>query len=148
MAPALSSNSFLLNTTPHSRLLTLRTPRLTVFAKRSGPFSPFQLGKPKDDDSEETSPDAGNSNPFRFDFGKIPDMKSLIPVVNNPASGMSFGSRKKDPRTVYVAGATGLVGIRIAQMLLREGFSVRAGVPELGAAQDLALLAAKYKVSN
>ncbi|KAK4849952.1 hypothetical protein QYF36_002389 [Acer negundo] len=152
MAPTLSSNSFLsttTTTTPHSRLLTLRNSRLTVFAKRSGPFSSFQFGKPKDDDEEssEGSPDSGNSSPFRFDFGKVPDMKALIPVVNNPANGLSFGnSRKKDPRTVYVAGATGQAGVRIAQSLLREGFSVRAGVPELAAAQELARLAAKYKI--
>ncbi|KAK0605687.1 hypothetical protein LWI29_029625 [Acer saccharum] len=152
MAPTLSSNSFLPTTTtptPHSRLPTLRSSRLTVFAKRSGPFSSFQFGKPKEDDEEssEASPDSGNSSPFRFDFGKVPDMKSLIPVVNNPTNGLSFGnSRKKDPRTVYVAGATGQAGVRIAQSLLREGFSVRAGVPELGAAQELARLAAKYKI--
>ncbi|TXG74148.1 hypothetical protein EZV62_002727 [Acer yangbiense] len=152
MAPTLSSNSFLpttTTTTPHSRLPTLRNSRLTVFAKRSGPFSSFQFGKPKEDDEEssEASPDSGNSSPFRFDFGKVPDIKSLIPVVNNPANGLSFGnSRKKDPRTVYVAGATGQAGVRIAQSLLREGFSVRAGVPELGAAQELARLAAKYKI--
>lgn len=47
---------------------------------------------------------------------------------------------------MFVAGASGQAGVRIAQKLLREGFSVRAGVPELGAAQELAQLAAKYKV--
>lgn len=76
-------------------------------------------------------------------------MKSLIPVVSNPSSsGLSFGNaRRKDPNTVFVAGATGQAGIRLAQTLLREGFSVRAGVPELDAAQELARLAAKYMVS-
>lgn len=48
---------------------------------------------------------------------------------------------------MFVAGATGQAGVRIAQTLLRQGFSVRAGVPELGFAQELARLAAKYKVS-
>ncbi|KAL5817017.1 hypothetical protein ACOSQ3_025395 [Xanthoceras sorbifolium] len=143
MAPILSSNSFLLTTTPNSRLI-LRNPRLTVFAKRSGPNSPFKLGKPKDDDDSSSE---GNSSPLRFDFGKVPDMKSLIPVVSSPATGLSFGnSRKKDPGTVYVAGATGQAGVRIAQTLLREGFSVRAGVSDLAAAQELARLAAKYKI--
>jgi uncharacterized protein YbjT (DUF2867 family) len=61
---------------------------------------------------------------------------------------LSFGNiRRKDPGIVFVAGATGQAGIRIAQTLLREGFSVRAGVPQLGDAQELALLAAQYKVS-
>jgi hypothetical protein len=145
MAPALTSNSFLLNTTPHSRL-SLENPRLRVFAKKAGPFSTFQFGKPKDDESQTDG--SGNSSPFNFNFGKVPDMKSLVPVVSKPSSGLSFGNiRRKDPGTVFVAGATGQAGIRIAQTLLREGFSVRAGVPQLGDAQELARLAAQYKVS-
>lgn len=150
MAPTLTSHSPLLPTTPRSRL-TLRNPRHRIFAKKSGPFPSLGLGKPRDDPSPEEGgqPDgSSNSNPFRFNFGKIPDVTSLIPVVNNPSSpGLSFGNpRRKDPSTVFVAGATGQAGIRIAQTLLREGFSVRAGVPELGSAQELARLAAEYKV--
>ncbi|KAJ6715965.1 PROTEIN PLASTID TRANSCRIPTIONALLY ACTIVE 16 CHLOROPLASTIC [Salix koriyanagi] len=144
MAPSLTSNSFLLSTTPHSRL------SLRVLAKKAGPFSTFQLGKPKDDGSsseESQTGGSGNSSPFNIDFGKVPDMKSLLPVVSKPSSGLSFGNfRRKDPGTVFVAGATGQAGIRIAQTLLREGFSVRAGVPQLGAAQELARLAALYKI--
>lgn len=149
MTPTLTSNSSLLTTTPHSRF-SLRNPRLRVFAKKSGSFPSFGLGKPKDDssspDDKDTSP---NSNPFRLDFGKIPDVTSLIPVpTNNSSPGFSFGNpRRKDPSTVFVAGATGQAGIRIAQTLLREGFSVRAGVSELGSAQELARLAAQYKVN-
>lgn len=148
MAPALSSNSFLLSTTPSSRLTTLRNPRLAVSAKRTGP--PFRFGKPADDSSAEESPtdDKSSSNPFSFNFGKVSDVKALIPVVASPSTGLSFGSpRRKDPGTVFVAGATGLVGVRIAQTLLREGFTVRAGVADLGAAQELARIAAQYKVS-
>ncbi|KAI3450346.1 hypothetical protein Pfo_007011 [Paulownia fortunei] len=147
MAPTLTSNSFLLTTTPHSRI-TLKKHRPTVFAKKAGPFSPF--GKPTDDSSSEEGQNSGNSGPFRFDFGKLADVKSLVPVVANPSSGLNFGGqRRKDPGTVFVAGATGQAGIRIAQTLLRQGFSVRAGVPDLGAAQELARLAAKYKfISN
>lgn len=155
MAPTLTSNSLLPKTTPHPRVTTTKGQRLrlTVFAKKAGPFSPFQLGKPKDENSpseESSNRGSGNSNPFRFNFGKVPDVKSLIPVVSSPGTGtgLSFGnSRRKDPGTVFVAGATGQAGVRIAQTLLREGFSVRAGVPELGAAQELARLAASYKVS-
>ncbi|XP_019178508.1 PREDICTED: protein plastid transcriptionally active 16, chloroplastic [Ipomoea nil] len=143
MAPTLTSNPFLPKPIPHSRLVGLRIPKLTVFAKKSGPFPPFRLSSAGDD--QETSP---NSSPFRFDFGKIPDVKSLVPLSpTNSASGLSFGrQRRKDPGTVYVAGATGLAGVRIAQTLLREGFSVRAGVPDLAAAQELAVLAAQYKI--
>ncbi|KAJ6755327.1 PROTEIN PLASTID TRANSCRIPTIONALLY ACTIVE 16 CHLOROPLASTIC [Salix purpurea] len=149
MAPTLTSISFLPSTTPHSRL-SPKNPRLTVFAKQAGPFSPFQFGKPKDDasSSEGSQNDgSGNSSPFNFNFGKIPDVKSLVPVLSKPGSGLSFGnSRRKDPGTVFVAGATGQAGIRIAQTLLREGFSVRAGVPQIGAAQELARVAALYKI--
>lgn len=109
----------------------------------------FQLGKTKGDDDSEVKQTgkSSDSNPFRFNFGKLPDMKSLMPVVTNPSTGLVFGNnRKKDPGTVFVAGATGQAGIRIAQTLLQRGFSVRAGVPDLGAAQDLARVAATYKV--
>ncbi|XP_076944293.1 protein PLASTID TRANSCRIPTIONALLY ACTIVE 16, chloroplastic-like [Bidens hawaiensis] len=133
MAPALTANSFLLTTSHPSRLVSLHKPRrLIVCAKKS---------------AGDVEPE--NSSPFRlnFDFKKVSDVQSLIPVVSggSGSSGILFGKRK-DPNTVFVAGATGQAGIRIAQTLLREGFSVRAGVPELGAAQDLARLAVSYKV--
>lgn len=141
-----SSNSFLLSSAPNSsRGLTLKTQRLRVFAKGSGPFSSFRLGKSAGEASSSEEEGESNSSPFRFDLGKVPDVKSLIPVVSNPSPGLSFG-RRKDAGTVFVAGATGQAGIRIAQSLLREGFTVRAGVSQLGAAQELARLAAKYKV--
>ncbi|KAI3830045.1 hypothetical protein L1987_04177 [Smallanthus sonchifolius] len=136
MAPSLTANSFLLTTSPHSRLASLKKPRrLIVCAKKSGT-------SPAGDVETE------NSNPFRFnfDFGKVSDVKSLIPVVSKPSSSGTLFGKRKDPNTVFVAGATGQAGIRIAQTLLRQGFSVRAGVPELGAAQDLARLAVNYKV--
>lgn len=152
MAATLTSNSFVLTSSPSSRATTtLRNPRrFTVFAKKAGPFSAFRLGKfsgdvgPSSSDESEAD-DSNNSSPFQFNFGKVPDVKSLIPVVSRPS--FSFGiSRSKDPGTVFVAGATGQAGVRIAQTLLREGFSVRAGVPELGDAQELARVASKYKV--
>lgn len=136
MAPTLTSNSFLLTTAPQSRT-SLKHHRPTVSAKKAGVFSPS--AKKSDEGGE-------NSSPFRFDFGNLPDVKSLVPVVSNPSQGLSFGQRRKDTGTVFVAGATGQLGIRIAQTLLREGFSVRAGVPDLVAAQELARLAVSYKV--
>ncbi|XVF68840.1 hypothetical protein PTKIN_Ptkin11bG0033300 [Pterospermum kingtungense] len=152
MAPTLASNSFLLTTTPQSRLTTttFKNPGLTMFAKTSsGPFSPFQFGKAKDNPEEGQPEDSGNSSPFRFDFGKAPEVKTLVPVASKPATGLGYeNSRRKDSNTVFVAGATGHAGIRIAQTLLRQGFAVRAGAPELAAAQELAFLAAKYKVSS
>ncbi|KAF3670630.1 hypothetical protein FXO37_08441 [Capsicum annuum] len=73
-------------------------------------------------------------------------MTSLIPASPNTSSGLSFGRQKaKDPGKVFVAGATGQVGIRIAQILLCEFYSVRVGVSDLGATQELARLAISYK---
>ncbi|KAM1226849.1 hypothetical protein ACFX13_006271 [Malus domestica] len=150
MAATLTSNSFLLTSTPNSRATTRKNARLSVFAKRGGPLSAFRFGKSGDNGSvsdEGQADDSTNSSSFRLDFGKIPDVKALIPVVSRPSLGLSFGNqRAKDPGTVFVAGATGQAGVRIAQALLREGFSVRAGVPELGAAQELARVASKYKI--
>ncbi|KAI3987049.1 hypothetical protein MKX01_036839 [Papaver californicum] len=148
MAPSLTSNSFLLTTTPRTKQLSARSPRLTVFAKGSGPLSKFRLGKQENgNENESDKPSYGKKN-FFFDLSKInPDVKSLIPVVSRPASGLSFGnSRRKDASTVFVAGATGQAGVRIAQTLLRKGFTIRAAVPDLGVAQELASLAATYKI--
>lgn len=152
MAAIINSNSFILTTAPNARRSFDNNSRrqFSVYAKSSGTFASFRLGKSSNGSpSSDGAPaeDSGNSNPFRFNFGKIPDVKSLIPVVSDTSSGLSFGNaRRKDPNTVFVAGASGQAGIRLAQTLLREGFSVRAGVPELDAAQELARLAAKYKV--
>ncbi|KAL6195519.1 hypothetical protein ACLB2K_031138 [Fragaria x ananassa] len=149
MAATLTSYSFVLTSSPNSKATTTRRNprRFTVLANKAGPFSAFRLGKGDVGSSSSDEGDAGDSNssPFRFNFGKLPDVKSLIPVVSRPS--LSFGpSRSKDPGTVFVAGATGQAGVRIAQTLLRDGFSVRAGVPELGDAQELARVASKYKI--
>lgn len=53
MAPTLTSNSFLLSTTPHPRL-SFKNPRFTVSAKKSG-------------QNQEATTNSGN--PFNFDFG-------------------------------------------------------------------------------
>ncbi|XP_057536060.1 protein PLASTID TRANSCRIPTIONALLY ACTIVE 16, chloroplastic [Amaranthus tricolor] len=149
-AHSVPSNSFLLSTTPNSRLLLSKKPRqLTVFAKNAGPFSSFRLKKSSDDEpSSENDGQVQNNNPFsQFDWSKLSEVnvKSLIPVVSNNPSFMTAG-RQKDARTVFVAGATGQAGARITQKLLREGFKVRAGVSDLGAAQELARLASDYQI--
>lgn len=153
MAAIINSNSFILTTAPNARRSFKNNRRhFPIYAKSSGTFPSFRLGKSsKESPSSDDAPaeDSGNSNPFRFAFGKVPDVKSLITIGSDSSSGLSFGNaRRKDSNTVFVAGATGQAGIRLVQTLLREGFSVRAGVPELGAAQELARLAARYKVSS
>ncbi|XP_047251328.1 uncharacterized protein LOC107838811 isoform X2 [Capsicum annuum] len=59
-----------------------------------------------------------------------------------------YRQRVKDPGAVFIAGATGQVGIRIAQILLCEGYSERAGVSNLGAAQKLACLSISNKIKR
>lgn len=62
---------------------------------------------------------------------------------------LSFGrGRRPDPKTVFVAGATGQTGARIAQQLLHSGFNVRGGVRNLFFAQQLAEFATQYGVSS
>nr|GEV39725.1 hypothetical protein [Tanacetum cinerariifolium] len=134
MATSLT-NSFLLTSTPHATLPSLKTKKLVVCAKKTDVSS-----------SNEGENESSGRFKFNFDFSKVNEMRALIPVVSNPSSGGTVFGKRKDPNAVFVAGATGQAGIRIAQTLLREGFSVRAGVPELGAAQDLARLAVNYKV--
>lgn len=143
----MASNFFLLNTTAPRSTLSFKNPKSTP--PISAKFN-FRIGKREDGaDESSNSEEPNKSNRFFFDLGKkIPDVKSLVPAVAQPSTPLSFGNpRRKDPKTVFVAGATGQSGVRIAQMLLREGFVVRAGVPDLGAAQEIARLAAKYKVS-
>ncbi|KAK9194187.1 hypothetical protein WN944_004890 [Citrus x changshan-huyou] len=101
MAPTLaSSNSFLLNTTPRSRLI-IKNPRFSVFAKKAGPFPPFQLGKSKDENSsnESSNGDSGNSNPFRFNFGKGAGCDIFDPSCEQP---WNWAGR----RSYFVATAT------------------------------------------
>ncbi|KAK1394226.1 hypothetical protein POM88_013282 [Heracleum sosnowskyi] len=102
MAPALSSNSYILATAPHLRI-SLKNSRLAALAAKNA--ESFRVIKAKAATEDQESKTA-KSNPFQFDFA----------------------------------------GIRIAQTLLRKGFSVRAGVAKLGVAQELAQLAAKYKI--
>lgn len=45
-----------------------------------------------------------------------------------------------------MAGAAGVLGVRIVVALLRRGFRVRAGISDLGAAQELARFGATYKI--
>ncbi|KAF7030252.1 hypothetical protein CFC21_041838 [Triticum aestivum] len=131
MPPALTSNppSF----RPLSSPLRRRAPS---FLCRVG------AGKPGADEEAK-------KNPFFVDFSsKFEDAKSLIPAFPSPGTGSLFagGRGKKDLQTVFVAGATGQTGVRIAQTLLRQGFAVRAGVPDLASAQELARLAVAYRL--
>lgn len=130
MAPALTSHSFRLPKF-HSRvhLHQKSTAVISSFARKA------------------TSP-SSETKPARFFFDldiKIPDPKSLVPVVTSPSVSLFSIRRRKDPNTVFVAGATGQSGARIVFTLLRQGFSVRAGVPDLASAQNLARLAAAYR---
>lgn len=62
---------------------------------------------------------------------------------------LPFGrGRRPDPKTVFVAGATGQIGARITQQLLRSGFNVRGGVRDLYFAQQLAEFSTQYGVSS
>ncbi|KAJ8452629.1 hypothetical protein Cgig2_004965 [Carnegiea gigantea] len=103
---AATSNSFLITTTPHSRL-ALKTPRqVTVFAKNGSPFPSFRPRKPAlDEESDEGGSANTNRNPFQFKWGKISYVKSLIPVVSSPPA-FAGPARRKDTGTVFVAGAT------------------------------------------
>ncbi|WVZ66321.1 hypothetical protein U9M48_015561 [Paspalum notatum var. saurae] len=132
MAPALTSNP------PSFRPLSspLRRRAATIFCR---------VGKPGADDDAAAKPKRpGGLFP---DLSKLTEAKSLVPAFPSPGVFAPSGGRgRKDPQTVFVAGATGQAGVRIAQTLLRQGFNVRAGVADLAAAQELARLAAAYRL--
>ncbi|PKA61928.1 Protein TIC 62, chloroplastic [Apostasia shenzhenica] len=146
MAPALTSNSFRLASSSLDHRPSSKNSAI-VHARQQG--SPFRFGRRSNQTSPDTSPDndsGGKPNRFFFDLGKLSEPKSLVPVITAPSSSLFSNRRRKDPNTVYVAGATGQSGARIVLTLLHKGFAVRAGVPELSFAQELASLAAAYKL--
>lgn len=56
------------------------------------------------------------------------------------------GARAKDPKTVFVAGATGRLGARVVRELLAQGFSVRAGARDMDKAAEWKALATQYGI--
>ncbi|OQU77706.1 protein plastid transcriptionally active 16, chloroplastic isoform X2 [Sorghum bicolor] len=135
MAPALTSNP------PSFRPLSF------PFRRRAATVL-CRVGKPGKDSAADDAAPKKRPNLFA-DFGKLADATSLIPAFPSSAAGSLFtggGRGRKDPQMVFVAGATGQTGVRIAQTLLRQGFAVRAGVPDLASAQELARLAAAYRL--
>eukprot|EP00245_Coleochaete_scutata_P007787 TRINITY_DN23555_c0_g1_i1.p1 TRINITY_DN23555_c0_g1~~TRINITY_DN23555_c0_g1_i1.p1 ORF type:complete len:619 (-),score=171.53 TRINITY_DN23555_c0_g1_i1:49-1905(-) len=77
--------------------------------------------------------------------------KTTLSLVRKEPQGLAalqaFGrGRKADPTIVFVAGATGQTGSRITKELLQAGFTVRAGVPDIVFAQQLAEFATQYGV--
>uniref|UniRef100_J3M5M7 NAD(P)-binding domain-containing protein n=1 Tax=Oryza brachyantha TaxID=4533 RepID=J3M5M7_ORYBR len=104
MPPALTSNppSF----RPLSTPLTRRRAAAT-FLCRVG------AGRPSKDTGADDEP---KKRPFFADFGKLSDGKSLIPAFPPAAAGSLFagGRGRKDPQTVFVAGATGQELARLA----------------------------------
>ncbi|EHA8590272.1 protein PLASTID TRANSCRIPTIONALLY ACTIVE 16, chloroplastic [Cocos nucifera] len=146
MAPALTSSSFRLSSGLGAKSESKAAPKAAsvIYARQNL----FEFGKRKKGASEDETQAEESAKPNRFfiDFGKIGDPKSVISVVSSPSTSLFLSRRRKDPRTVFVAGATGQAGVRIVQTLLRQGFAVRAGVPDLPSAQELARIAATYMV--
>ena len=65
-----------------------------------------------------------------------------------PKVGLQLFRARPDSNTVFVVGATGLTGARVVLELLHEGYKVRAGVDDLGEAQQLTQIAAQYGVGH
>ncbi|KAG0604947.1 hypothetical protein M758_9G021200 [Ceratodon purpureus] len=72
---------------------------------------------------------------------------ALVRKESTALDALPFGrGRRNDPRTVFVAGATGQIGARISQQLLHAGFNIRGGVRDIYFAQQLAEFATQYGV--
>ena len=70
---------------------------------------------------------------------------ALVRKESTPLDALAFGrGRRNDPRTVFVAGATGQIGARISQQLLHAGFNIRGGVRDIYFAQQLAECATQF----
>ncbi|MCO5565100.1 hypothetical protein L7F22_018771 [Adiantum nelumboides] len=113
----------------------------------------FRFGGPKKQEEGDDTLPGGNFGTQLFkNLGNSTKKKgesaskggALVPATTKD---LSFSlPRRQDPRTVFVAGATGQIGARIVQKLLRQGFGVRAGVRDLFVAQQLAEFATQYGV--
>lgn len=74
---------------------------------------------------------------------------ALVRKESTALDALPFGrGRRTDPRTVFVAGATGQIGARISQQLLHAGFNIRGGVRDIYFAQQLAEFATQYGVRS
>ncbi|PTQ49654.1 hypothetical protein MARPO_0002s0130 [Marchantia polymorpha] len=109
------------------RRLTLLSSRrrysIDVRAKKSGPGSTKLKSKEPPAEEEDEQPVQRTKKQI-----KLPG------TVKVPSKG---GSRPKDNRTVFVAGATGNVGRRTVRELVKLGYKVRAGVRNVDTAQFL-----------
>ncbi|CAI5509806.1 unnamed protein product [Closterium sp. Naga37s-1] len=97
----------------------------------------------EDDEEEDAAPQQTRKFAVPEEIPAAP--QGLFGLVKLPFAALIRG-RPADRKTVFVAGATGLTGARVVVELLSAGLSVRAGVEDLSDAQQLAELAAKYKV--
>ncbi|GJP55967.1 hypothetical protein CLOM_g15005 [Closterium sp. NIES-68] len=104
-------------------------------------FSPRVVQE--DDEDEDASPQQTRKFAVPEEIPAAP--QGIFGLVKLPFAALMRG-RPADRKTVFVAGATGLTGARVVVELLAAGLSVRAGVEDLSDAQQLAELAAKYKV--
>ena len=120
----------------------------------------FKKGRDEEADVEEEEEPRFGTQPFNFrtlrggvESGNGAASKGGALVQQKKEStaldALPFGrGRRPDPKTVFVAGATGQIGARITQQLLRSGFNVRGGVRDLYFAQQLAEFSTQYGVSS
>lgn len=110
-------------------------------------FFSFGSKKVEEEEGEEEELKFGTK---LFSFGprkKAGTVKGGSIVPKKESTALLFTRpRRQEPNAVFVAGATGQTGARIAQKLLREGFSIRGGVRDLYVAQQLAEFATQYGI--
>lgn len=123
-------------------------------------MSAFGWGKkaPEEDVEEEEEKPAFGFGTQRLRFGSKRDTGNgaattkggaLVKKETTALDALPFGrGRRTDPRTVFVAGATGQIGARISQQLLHSGFNIRGGVRDIYFAQQLAEFATQYGVRS
>jgi len=107
----------------------------------------------EDVEEEEEKPAFFGTQRLRFgskrDSGNGAAGAALVRKENTALDVLPFGrGRRTDPRTVFVAGATGQIGARISQQLLHAGFNIRGGVRDIYFAQQLAEFATQYGVRS
>ncbi|KIY98733.1 hypothetical protein MNEG_9228 [Monoraphidium neglectum] len=130
METALQRRGMSLKTARGSARLCHARVRTVVRAQKTGPRGTFKLTKGGASAQQAAAPALDL-------FGTL--TRSLSRGAKSPVSG--GGAR--DPGTVFVAGATGKLGIRIVRELLDAGFKVRAGARDVEKAEANAAIAAQ-----
>ncbi|GAQ86647.1 hypothetical protein KFL_003020070 [Klebsormidium nitens] len=108
----------------------------------------FKLGANKATGTQKVSRGTGTAVKKGTQLQKATGTGKTGTTQRFAALAQTFVQRAKptDPKTVFVSGATGQTGVRIAKEVLAAGLNVRAAVPDAEEADKLLAFAVQYEL--